>query len=335
MPKVSVIIPNYNHARFLEQRIQSILDQTYQDFEIIYLDDCSTDNSNEVFAKFADNPRFRAIYNQTNSGSPFKQWNKGIKHANGEYIWLAEADDYAEPKFLETLVPLLDDNPQVGLVYCQSWRVDEIGNITHTLKHWTDNLSKEHWHNNFVNSGLDECTKYLVFQNTISNASAVLVRRKLYEEIGYADESMTFCGDWITWVKLLLISDLAFIAKPLNYFRFHTSSVSSKSISNGIYVYEKSQIINFINQHVNLPRQTLETVSEKVIDEWVSLTVRGYRNIPRERYWKIYGIVKKIEPRLEFKFINKLANYYLNRIKHKVNQFFVLMGSLLHNLEGY
>ena len=89
MPKVSVIIPNYNHAQFLEQRIQSVLDQTYQDFEIIYLDDASTDNSNEVFAKFANNSRIRAIYNQTNSGSPFKQWNKGIRLAQGEYVWIA------------------------------------------------------------------------------------------------------------------------------------------------------------------------------------------------------------------------------------------------------
>jgi glycosyltransferase involved in cell wall biosynthesis len=321
MPKVSVIIPNYNHARFLEQRIQSILDQTYRDFEIIYLDDCSTDNSNEVFAKFADNPRIRAICNQTNSGSPFKQWNKGIKHANGEYIWIAEADDYAEPKFLESLVPILDDNSQVGLAYCQSWQVDEFGNIIHTLEHWTDNLSKHHWHSNFVNGGLDECTNYLLFQNTIPNASAVLIRRKIYEEVGYAEESMTFCGDWITWVKLLLISDVAFIANPLNYFRSHNSSVSSRSISNGTNVYEKSQIINFINQRLNLSRQILEVLSEKVIDEWVSITVMGYRNIPGERNWQIYSTVKKFEPRLEFKFFEKLAICYLKKIKYKLNFF--------------
>jgi len=89
MPKVSVIIPNYNHARFLEQRIQSILNQTYQDFEILYLDDASTDDSNEVFAQFKDDRRIRSILNQTNSGSPFKQWNRGIKAATGDYIWIA------------------------------------------------------------------------------------------------------------------------------------------------------------------------------------------------------------------------------------------------------
>jgi glycosyltransferase involved in cell wall biosynthesis len=318
MPKVSVIIPNYNHARFLEQRIQSILDQTYQDFEIIYLDDASTDNSNKVFAKFADNPRIKAIYNQTNSGSPFKQWNKGIKHANGEYIWFAEADDYADPKFLETLVPLLDDNPQVGLAYCQSWQVDAFGNIITTLERWTDSLSKEHWRENFVNSGLDECTNYLIFVNTLFNASAVLIRRKLYEEIGYAEESMNFCGDWITWVRVLLISDVAFIAKPLNYFRSHGSSVSSKSISNGSYAYEKSQIIDFINQRVNLPRQTLEAASEKVIDEWFSVTVIGSGNVPWGRNWKIYTTIRKFEPRLKFKFLNKLVTYYLEKFKYKV-----------------
>ena len=78
MPKVSVIIPNYNHARYLRQRIQSVLDQTFQDFDLTYLDDASSDESNAIFVEFDRQPRIKAIYNGCNSGSPFKQWNKGF-----------------------------------------------------------------------------------------------------------------------------------------------------------------------------------------------------------------------------------------------------------------
>lgn len=334
MPKVSVIIPNYNHARFLEQRIQSVLDQTYQDFEIIYLDDCSTDSSNEVFAKFANNPRIQAIYNQTNSGSPFKQWNKGVRHVTGEYIWIAESDDYADPRFLETLVPVLDNNPQVGLAYCQSWQVDQDNNINGTRDWWTDDLSKVRWRNSFISSGLDECKKYLIFQNTIPNASAVLIKRHLYQEVGCDEESMVYCGDWMTWVKLLLKSDVAFIATPLNYFREHSSSVRSRSISNGISVYERAQVISFISQHIDLPRQTLKAVYKIVINQWFSLTVMRQGNIPRGRNLKIYRIVRKFEPQLEYKLVNKVVIYYLNKVKHKGKRFLVLVGTFLQKRES-
>ena len=84
MPAVSVIVPNYNHARFLRKRIDSILNQTFQDFELILLDDCSTDESRSILSEYASDPRVRLELNEVNSGSPFKQWNKGIRIARGE-----------------------------------------------------------------------------------------------------------------------------------------------------------------------------------------------------------------------------------------------------------
>ena len=166
MPKISVIIPNYNHAQFLEQRIESVLNQTVQDVEVIFLDDNSTDNSREVFSKYVNHPKIsHVIFNETNSGSPFKQWNKGFSLATGEYIWLAESDDYADPRFLETLVEILEENPQVGVAYCQSHQVDKYNDFVATLHCWTDELDKERWHNDFINNGLEECRKYLIVKN--------------------------------------------------------------------------------------------------------------------------------------------------------------------------
>ncbi|MFT7619692.1 MAG: glycosyltransferase involved in cell wall biosynthesis, partial [Planctomycetota bacterium] len=94
-PLVSVIVPNYNHAKFLGPRLESVFAQTFQDFEVIYLDDASNDNSNEVANSFNSDPRMSMVLNQENSGSPFVQWNKGVSMAKGDLIWIAESDDRA------------------------------------------------------------------------------------------------------------------------------------------------------------------------------------------------------------------------------------------------
>src|SRR5215469_14819662 len=94
-PKVSIVVPNYNHARFLPQRLDSILGQTFQDFELILLDDSSTDDSRSILLEYGRrDPRVRIEFNEVNSRNPFKQWNKGVGLAHGQYVWIAESDDY-------------------------------------------------------------------------------------------------------------------------------------------------------------------------------------------------------------------------------------------------
>ncbi|HMB90006.1 MAG TPA: glycosyltransferase [Rhodothermales bacterium] len=225
-PKVSVIIPNYNHAPFLRRRIESVLEQSYQDFEIIFLDDASDDNSAEIFAAFADDPRIRALFNETNTGIPGKQWNRGVRAARGEYIWIAESDDYADPTFLERLVPQLEAHPTAGLVYCQSCIVNENDEIIGSYDHHAAELGSKRWQEDFFNVGEDECNNYLLYKNTIPNASAVLFRKRIYKEAGYADEWVRYCGDWLLWIKMLMISDLVFVAEPLNYHRRHHLALS-------------------------------------------------------------------------------------------------------------
>src|ERR1700738_5096767 len=112
MGKLSVIVPNYNHARFLRQRIESVLNQTFHDFEVILLDDCSTDDSRSILSEYAADPRVRIEFNEKNSGSTFMQWNKGVRLARGEYVWIAESDDYADARMLERLVAVLDTQPE-------------------------------------------------------------------------------------------------------------------------------------------------------------------------------------------------------------------------------
>lgn len=228
-PNVSVIVPNYNHGRHLALRLQSILDQTYQDFELLYLDDASTDNSAQVFARFADDPRIRAFTNPTNTGNPSVQWNKGVSLARGQYVWIAEADDFADPRLLEVLVGRLDRHPDAGLAYCQSWETDADGHALRPYTFHTDTLDPRRWQRDFLHHGPDECRRYLAKLNTIPNASAVVFRRSLYLDVGGADETLAYCGDWLLWFHILMRADVVFVAEPMNYYRRHEGAFSNQA----------------------------------------------------------------------------------------------------------
>ncbi len=149
-PKVSVIIPNYNHARYLEARIESVINQSFQDFEVILLDDASTDDSKQIIEKYRGHPRVQIILNDKNSGSAFIQWRKGVGHSSGAYVWIAESDDIADLNLLETLVQILDANPDVVLAYCQSSYINENGEVTGSALTWTNDLDAERWKHDFI-----------------------------------------------------------------------------------------------------------------------------------------------------------------------------------------
>ncbi|MCB0455996.1 MAG: glycosyltransferase family 2 protein, partial [Aequorivita sp.] len=160
-PKVSVIIPNYNHAAFLEQRLQTVLQQTFQDFEVILLDDASTDGSQEILESYRNHPKVaHLIINSNNSGSPFKQWQKGIDLAKGEYIWIAESDDYCELNFLESLLGQMKKD--TGIYYSQTIDIDESGKTLFNRIDYTKEFDPNIWKADFEISGLKFIEKYLL-----------------------------------------------------------------------------------------------------------------------------------------------------------------------------
>ncbi|MEI7736808.1 MAG: glycosyltransferase family 2 protein [Ferruginibacter sp.] len=226
---VTVIIPNYNHHPFLQQRLQTVKLQTVDTFECLVLDDNSSDMSRELINAFVKtDTRFSTIFNTENSGSTFAQWNKGVQLAGGEYIWMAESDDAADPSLLEDLVARLDADPSVVLAYCQSYRMNEKGAVTGTWKTYTDELDKERFTTDFVMEGKDYINQFLIYKNTIPNASAVVFRKSVYEQAAMAPEHLKNNGDWLIWLKMLCYGKVAFVARPLNYFRYHEQSVIAK-----------------------------------------------------------------------------------------------------------
>ncbi|WHP04862.1 MULTISPECIES: glycosyltransferase [Acinetobacter] len=234
MTCVSVILPNYNHEKYLEERIESILAQTFQDFELIIMDDCSTDQSIKVLEKYKYHPKVsQFIINKTNTGSTFSQWNYGVSLAKGKYIWIAESDDIAKENLLESLVLVLDKNPDVVLAYCQSLQIDEHRVINGSWYEWTKVFGEKNiFSEAFIMNGEEFIETYMLYRNVIPNASAVIFRKKTYNEVGGGLPLLRYTGDWYLWVKLLSKGNIFFSNKELNFFRRHQTSVIYKSVLN-------------------------------------------------------------------------------------------------------
>jgi glycosyltransferase involved in cell wall biosynthesis len=173
---VSVIIPSYNHASYLRKRIESVLNQTYPNFEIIILDDCSIDSSKKIIEQYQNEQSIsHIIYNSKNSGSPFKQWQKGFELAKGEYIWIAESDDFCDDNFLEVAVKKLEEN-NAQIFVAKSVRVDEEGKYIDEFQWWYEDLGISRWKLDYVNDSKDQVKKTLSRKCTIINASAVVLK---------------------------------------------------------------------------------------------------------------------------------------------------------------
>lgn len=268
MPKVSVIVPNFNHAAFLRQRMDSILGQTFQDFEIILLDDASTDHSRDVLAEYVNRDNVRLFCNPVNSGSTFVQWNRGVQEAHGDYVWIAESDDYAAPDLLEKMVSCLDAHPNVGVAYCQSRIVDERGREEGVNGEYYRYLDPRRWHDDFINDGKLECARYHIFRNTIPNASAAVFRRSAYMAAGWADTRMRLAGDWLQWSRILMRSDVAYLASPMNYYRRHSGTVRREVMSTPQALKECIAVTGFIRKHCSVPGEVRRTVNEQWIHGW-------------------------------------------------------------------
>jgi glycosyltransferase involved in cell wall biosynthesis len=153
MPKVSVIIPSYNHEKYVREAIQSVLEQTYQDFEIVITDDGSRDRTVSIIKSFTD-PRIKLFYFPKNRGAAVAV-NHCIAEASGEFIALLNSDDAFVPKKLEKQVEFLDKNPKIGAVFSYAQFIDEDSkDITNTEHHYAkvflqQNRSRFEWLNYF------------------------------------------------------------------------------------------------------------------------------------------------------------------------------------------
>ena len=244
LPLVSVILPNYNYARYLRSRIEGVLGQTYQAIELILLDDKSTDESAEIMRQYASHPKVSAlVVNEENSGSPFLQWAKGISLAKGKYIWIAEADDEALPHFLQTCVEALEEHPDSVVCYTCSQHIDSEGKVI--PRRHQPRLTTGYT----VYDSLAFIQKNLYWRSYIENASAVVFRRDAYEKCKDGEwMQMRSSGDWLFWFLMCRQGDVIRVHEPLNRFRQHRVSTTATAKRDGFCYIEDARILHTMEQ---------------------------------------------------------------------------------------
>ena len=214
MHKVSVVIPAYNRARFLPECLESVLGQTFRDFEILVIDDGSTDNTPEVVAAYCPPVRYVCQENQ----GMIAAYNKGIELARGEYIAILDSDDVLLEDALRLRVDIMDRYPEVGFSYGQAHIIDEESRMLR--------LRRRRSKGPFVWQGKEEIGR-LLLGNYIP-CSTVMIRRSCFEVVGLFDSTFRQGSeDFDMWLRLAKRYDVAYIDKPLAKFRVHAQTISA------------------------------------------------------------------------------------------------------------
>lgn len=207
-PRISVVMSVYNGEKYLEEAIQSILRQTYQDFEFIIVNDCSTDKTSEILKSFKDS-RIKVINNPENMGLT-KSLNKGVKNAKGKYIARMDADDISLPHRFETQIKFLEENPEYALVGSSFYQIDDTGKTVF----WTKVLIRD-----------AEIRRDLKRQNWFGHGS-VLIRKSAFIECNGYDEDFKYAQDYDLWLRISERFKIANIEEPLYCWRLSTDGIT-------------------------------------------------------------------------------------------------------------
>lgn len=287
-PLISVIVPNYNHEKYLVQRLESIFNQTYSNFEVILLDDCSTDKSREILLKYAKNPKVsHYIFNEVNSGNTFLQWRKGINLAKGNFLWIAESDDFCDLNFLDTIVKSFLDNNQIVLSYCQSNKVDENNILTGNWISYTQSIdSKKVFLNNFVMEGNLFIEQFLINRNVIPNVSAVVFKKSAIKDDSYLtnDPEFRYCGDWILYTKLIANCKVAFTSGSLNNFRKHSKSVIANAV-------KSENQVRIIDLDLNMRKVLIQFLKKQSISSYNKIKTNNENIVKALKYEKAVFLI--------------------------------------------
>ena len=211
MPKVSVVLPAYNAIIYLPETMKSVLSQTFDDFEVIVVNDGSSDGTEQWVSQITDS-RVKLI-SQKNQGLAVAR-NTGIAHASGKYIAFLDADDLWEPTKLEKQVCVLDSNPEAGLVYTWVGYIDEQGESTgRVVKYQAEG----------------DVWKILLERNIVECGSVAMVRRSCFKAVGVFDWNLSFFNvneDWDMWLRIAACYPFNVIKEPLTYYRQSSTSAS-------------------------------------------------------------------------------------------------------------
>ncbi len=242
-----------------------MLAQTFQDFEVLLLDDASTDDSTSVLETYREHEKVsQIVLNSTNSGSPFGLWKQALEMAEAPYVWIAESDDWADDRFLERLVPKMED-PQVVLAHCKSYNASGEREI---LNPWWDSFGTSFWEVDYSKNGKELLNFYGKYRCPVMNVSSALIRKENID-LSWFPISYRYCGDWWFWAQLFMKGKVAFCATPMNYIRIHKkSAIRNRKSSSLQRLRENASVIKEI--HEALEETTVYSPSyDWLIDHWI------------------------------------------------------------------
>lgn len=224
MPKISVVFTSYNHREYLEEALEGIINQSFKDFELIIIDDCSTDGSQDILKNYVVDPRVKLFLLEKNTGSYVYSSNLGASKASAEYIIFAQCDDYAEKTQLDKLFRFSQIYPQIGVIFSSSEFVDKKGRSLGSDFNSREKRFKRHCCKDTIIPG-SLMSKFLLHSCVIPNLSAALIKRSLFEKLKGLSPNYFVLADWDFWLKMSLECDFFYIRECLNNFRQHETTI--------------------------------------------------------------------------------------------------------------
>ena len=256
----------------------------------------------KVINKFSLAHEAQIIINKNNGGSVFKQWYKGLSVAKGNFVWVAEADDLSDHRFLEKMMPLMNDE-NVNLAYCNSKVIDESGQVHDNFYvhngHYENLPGGNKWNRSYICEGNIEMDNGLGIKNTIPNASAVLLRKSSLLNVNQ-DELFSFrcAGDWYVYISCLRYGKIAYNMEQLNYHRRHSQSVVGRSVNSAeetvpdYYKIHKYVVENFHINEITLSKQ-MQHVLVELRAIWPNVTDEEYKKLyDSNELTRIYNFTK-------------------------------------------
>lgn len=232
MDKVSVIIPSYNHEKFIGDAIESVLNQSYPHIEIIVVDDGSTDGTQEILSRFQSQINIMFMFQENSGGSAAR--NSGIRVAQGRYICFLDSDDVFHPEKVERQIEFFNTNPEIGLVHTGAYVLLK---ANEGWKHWYTYTPP-------VFHSRDEQIKELLKANYIA-CSTVMVRRDLFSQVGLFNTKYDYAPDYDMWLRLLTCSDFSSIPEALIHYRWHGGNQSRNLNHDAVSVIQQEAAERF------------------------------------------------------------------------------------------
>jgi len=264
MTKISIIIPTYNYAQYICEAIESVLNQTYKDFEIIVVDDGSTDNTKEVIKPYLN--KIKYIYQQ-NSG-PSAARNRGIKEAKGEYIAFLDADDIWLAQKLELQIKFMEKEKEVGLIFSDMILFNEKGIIKNSFlkeKLFFNKLSIKPL--SFTEKVIYDNVFNALLQENFIPTNTVIVKKECFNKVGFFDKTLFSVEDRDMWLRIGLFYDIGFINSPLVLTRFHETNISANqelALKSRLKVMKK--FLNYSNLPIKSKKIIKQTINKIYFD---------------------------------------------------------------------